>query len=273
MVRTEALRSISAVIPAAGRGARLGLDVPKILASLTPALTVWDALRTLLEPYVDDLHVVLSPFAVPFFESHLARVKKDNSRVSYSIQRLPLGMGDAVFTAVDHWQRFNDILVIWGDQVFVSPQTLERAIALQRTAPPPSLTMPVCPTSAPYVDYVFDGSGRIARVLETREGDVCRPNGISDVGTFVLSTEGLVEAWREYAGTTKGRQTGELNFLPFLAHLSSVRGWNTQHFEISDARESRGINTPDDLAFFRQLLAKKPQPTLGAAFSQRDREE
>src|SRR5262249_25282086 len=75
MVRTEASRSVSAVIPAAGRGARLGLDVPKILASLTPALTVWDVLRTLLEPYVDDLHVVLSPFAVPFFESHLTRVK------------------------------------------------------------------------------------------------------------------------------------------------------------------------------------------------------
>jgi len=111
----------------------------------------------------------------------------------------------------------------------------------------------------PYVDYLFDDGGRIVRVNQTREGEVCRPNGISDVGLFVLSTLELADHWRAYAAAGRGNQTGELNFLPFLAHLSSVCLWNTQHFQVSDVREARGINTPEDLAFFRQLLAKTEQ--------------
>jgi bifunctional UDP-N-acetylglucosamine pyrophosphorylase/glucosamine-1-phosphate N-acetyltransferase len=248
------------VIPAAGKGSRLGLNVPKILASLTSTLTVWDVLRDTLEPSIDHLHVVLSPSALPLFEAHLARTKKDPSRVSYSIQPEPLGMGDAVFRGLVQWQRFNDIFVIWGDQVFVSPTTVAQAIELQRRAPQPSLTLPLCRQVSPYVDYVLDERGHITRIVQSREGDMCRLQGFSDVGVFLLSTAGLAEKWYGYtAAAEKGPQTGELNFLPLLAYLSSVCLWNTQHFEVSDVRESRGINTPDDLAFFRQILAVREQ--------------
>ena len=61
---TSSERPICAVIPAAGKGTRLGLAVPKILASLTPTVTVWDVLRTLLTPYVEHMHVILSPSGV-----------------------------------------------------------------------------------------------------------------------------------------------------------------------------------------------------------------
>jgi len=93
-------------------------------------------------------------------------------------------------------------------------------------------------------------------VHQAREGDVCRRNGISDVGLFMLSATTLADHWRSYGSAGRGSRTGELNFLPFLAHLSSVCQWNTAHFEVDDVRESRGINTPEDLTFYRQLLAK-----------------
>jgi bifunctional UDP-N-acetylglucosamine pyrophosphorylase/glucosamine-1-phosphate N-acetyltransferase len=252
-------RTIAAVIPAAGKGSRLGLSVPKLLAPLTDTVTVWDVLRDVLEPYVDRLHVVVSPAALPLFESHLHKTNADLLRITCSIQREPTGMGDAVFSGLAWWQGFDDILVMWGDQIFVSPQTIGKAIELQRRTPPPSLTVPLCRLEEPYVDYVLDEKGLITRVLQTREGDRCRRHGMSDVGTFVISTAGLATRWREYGATGRGARTGELNFLPFLAHLSSGCSWNTQHFEISDTRESRGINTPEDLLFFQQLLTAPAQ--------------
>ena len=47
-----------AVIPAAGRGTRLGLDRPKILAPLNDDETIWSVLRDKLLAVVDRVHVV-----------------------------------------------------------------------------------------------------------------------------------------------------------------------------------------------------------------------
>jgi hypothetical protein len=107
----------------------------------------------------------------------------------------------------------------------------------------------------PYVEYVFDGP-RLAAVRQSREGDATTPNGFSDVGAFLLGTEGLREAWTGFlTAAPPGIQTGEVNFLPFLPFLSA-RGWKVTPLEVADATEARGINTPDDLAFFRKLYNK-----------------
>ena len=117
--------------------------------------------------------------------------------------------------------------------------------------------LPVTRMSAPYVEYVFDGPS-LTRVLQTREGDKTTPNGFSDVGTFLLGTDGLRPAWEDYSrGAPRGRGTGEINFLPFLPYLST-QGWTITPLEVADPTEARGINTKDDLAFFQSLYNKAP---------------
>jgi len=102
------------------------------------------------------------------------------------------------------------------------------------------------------VQYVFDDAGRLARVRQSREGDACDPSGLSDVGTFGLSTRAYDGEWARYlAARDVGDRTGEVNFLPFLAHLSGAAGWPVTRIEVPDAEEARGINTREDLAFFR----------------------
>jgi bifunctional UDP-N-acetylglucosamine pyrophosphorylase/glucosamine-1-phosphate N-acetyltransferase len=251
-------RSICAVIPAAGRGSRLGMDVPKLLAPLGPDLTVWDVLYANIAPWVHHMQVILHPSMITRLETHLLLHPPEHTPVSYALQEIPRGMGDAIFCGYSSWRQFTDILVVWGDQIFVSQATVEKTLLLHRSTKPPGLSLPLCRQAVPYVEYIFDDAQKIVRVSQSREGDACRPNGLSDVGVFALSTRGLAACWRSYQEQgERGTQTGELNFLPFLSYLSTLCAWHTQCFEIEDVRESRGINTREDLIFFQQLLASQ----------------
>ena len=121
------------------------------------------------------------------------------------------------------------------------------------------MTLPLVRGARPYVDYRFEGR-RLAEVLQTREGDATRPRGWSDVGLFALSNAGLDGAWARFVATggATGARTGERNFLPFLGWLAREEGFAVRRLRVSDPAEARGLNTPEDLAWFRAALAARP---------------
>ncbi len=240
--------SVCAVIPAAGRGTRLGGAGPKILSPLTDRDTIWSILHAQLAPLVDHIHLVLSPDGAAIFPAL-------PPNVSASVQPVATGMGDAIFQGFEVWSKYDTILVVWGDQVFVSADTLSRSLVALK--PGRNVVLPVTRMAEPYVEYVLKHE-KLVRVLQTREGDATTPGGFSDVGTFLLNTDGLKPAWEAYLSTAqRGGATGEINFLPFLPFLFA-QGWGVTPVEVADAAEARGINTPDDLAFFRSLYKNAP---------------
>lgn len=236
---------LCAVIPAAGRGSRLGSIGPKILTPIGDGRTIWSILHQKISPHVDRVHLVLSPEGKAAFTAlHAAAA---DPFVTCSVQAAPLGMGDAIFGAIEAWRPASAILVVWGDQVLVSADTLRRAIAAWDGRPKVAV-IPVAEVGSPYVEYVFGPGGRLDAVRQTREGDACAANGLSDVGVFLMSVEGLEPAWRRYlAAASRGASTGEVNFLPFLPFLS-LSGWEVAPVRVPDSTEARGVNTPEDLA-------------------------
>lgn len=246
------MKRVCGLIPAAGRGSRLELPGPKILAPLGPDATVWSHLHARLAPHVDHVHVVLSPEGRAPFERGLG-VARD---VSTSVQETPTGMGDAIFGARDALAAYDDVLIVWGDQAGLAEDTVVRTLAAHRAGAAPRLTIPLVTLDAPYVAYQVE-DGRLVRVLESREGDTCGARGRSDVGVFCASTRGLAEAWDEYAcEAPPGRATGERNFLPFLPFLVA-RGFAFTAVDVRDPDEARGLNTAADLAFFRARHAAR----------------
>jgi bifunctional UDP-N-acetylglucosamine pyrophosphorylase/glucosamine-1-phosphate N-acetyltransferase len=166
-------------------------------------------------------------------------------------------MGDAIFRGREQWGGYDHVIVMWGDQVGVSEATLRRVAEELRAATRPTLVLPLVATPQPYVEYLLDGAGRLTRVLQSREGDACAPGGRADVGVFGLGVPGLVEAWAGYERLgVRGARTGEANFLPFLPYLSTTMGWPVVPVAVHDPEEARGINTPEDLAYFRDRFAK-----------------
>lgn len=232
----------------------MGIAVPKILAPVSARATIWTILKEKLKPLVDHIHVVLSPEGQQLFASVLAS-DPDRALVSTSIQPEPVGMGDAIFRGLPVWREARTLLVIWGDQVHVSVDTIASSLAIHADAPR-RIGLPVVALDEPYVEYRFDANGHLTGLLQSREGDLCAPGGYGDVGTFVLSTSGLPEAWRDYLiRAERGSRTGEINFLPFLVSLSRL-GWDVQRHVVTDPKEARGINSPEDLIFFRRLYER-----------------
>jgi bifunctional UDP-N-acetylglucosamine pyrophosphorylase/glucosamine-1-phosphate N-acetyltransferase len=255
--------STCAIIPAAGRGSRLGLEGPKLLVPVTEEETVWSLLRRKLSGLVDGVHVVISPAHLEAVRAATAALEADDGLpTTLAVQERPTGMGDAVFCGWSHWRDTRAVLVVWGDQVHISRESLARAFRCHGGGAD-RVVLPLVSLPQPYVEYRFDDVGRLSAVLQAREGDECRPNGRGDVGTFVLSTPRLVQEWERFrADSLPGARTGEVNFLPFLVRLAQ-RGWTVQPIDVGDPREARGINTAEDLAFFRQLYAERRSRPAG----------
>ncbi|GII05992.1 NTP transferase domain-containing protein [Planobispora takensis] len=252
---------LCAVVPAAGQGSRLGADIPKIMVEIAGGVTVWDLLHRRLAPWVEHIHVVLSPPGEGPFR-RLAAGMIGRGEVSVSVQEAPTGMGDAVFgAAAPYWAGHDAILVVWGDQANLSSRTVGEVVRAHRESAAgggPGLTLPLVALPDPYVEYDYDAaSSTLLGVRMSREGEECRPGGLGDVGLFCLGVDGLERAWRSYlAGARPGAVTGEINFLPFLPYLSREHGRRTTVVPVADPAEARGINTPADLEFTRRTYLR-----------------
>jgi bifunctional UDP-N-acetylglucosamine pyrophosphorylase / glucosamine-1-phosphate N-acetyltransferase len=254
---------LCAIVPAAGRGSRLGADIPKVFVPILPGITIWDAVRRKLSTVAERIVLVLSPEGRDYVEKNRAAFTAGSfDKTELALQPAPRGMGDAIFGAIDFWRGYDDLLIVWGDQFNLSPRTLTACLDLHAHSTKPALTLPVVRMAQPYVEYVFNSAGQLTHIRQSREGDACEPNGFSDVGVFLLSGgQGLSHEWSRFrANAATGSLTGEINFLPFLVHLSSQAKWPVNRYETHDSAEAIGINTPEDLAFARQLLQKKGCP-------------
>ena len=239
---------IHGVIPAAGKGSRLGMGIPKFLVPIKRNITTLDLLRRRFEPYVTHTHLITAPEARSLLDLR--------SNESIYVQRRAQGMGDAVFCAREGWMNAADaIAIVWGDQALLSEQTVRHAIRMHQSSVSRQATVPLAHVVLPYVDYIISpNSGNLQSIRQSREGDKCRKSGISDVGLFIVSTNGLYDAWNNFNKVCcRGNLTGELNFLPFLLYLTK-NGWRFQSFKVPNSKEARGINTSADLAFVRQNL-------------------
>lgn len=247
---------ICAVIPAAGRGSRLGLDCPKVLVPVDGQRRVWDVLRDNLSVVADQIHIVLAPSVMAQFEAVL-NSETAREKISVSEQSIPLGMGDAIFGAEPYWSGFDAILIVWGDQVNLSQATLKEVASLCKADK--TMVLPLVECRTPYVQYDMK-DGVLTGVRQSREGDVMDAVGFSDVGVFALSVPDLLQSWNLFVKESiVGAQTNELNFLPFLPFLSQRFLWDLQTVIVSDPLEALGINTPEDLQVTRERFQRLKQ--------------
>ena len=236
--------SICAVVPAAGNGTRLGSEDPKVFTKVSSNKVVWDFLYENIKGHVDAFNLIVKPGVGEKYSQYI----KPDTHISN--QDNPLGMGDAIFKGYDYWKEFDHILIVWGDQINLSSETLK---SVTKSADD-KIVLPLVKSEKPYVDYVFE-DGKLVKVLQSREGDKCRRGGFSDIGVFLLPTSNLKNYWSDFLNLEKrGNKTGEINFLPFFSFLNTKCNVDVRKIFIEDECESRGLNTKEDLKFFQDKM-------------------
>lgn len=231
------------IIPAAGRGSRLGADKPKPLVEVN-GRPMLDHLADLYRPFVDHIVVV----AHPTFSAEIEVWGRPLGCVTVVEQPAPTGMLDAVMLAgpaVSECQP-DAVWITWADQVGVLPETVQRLAGAGDQVPPPAVALPTVTRRAPYTHFERDAAGRLLRFLQRREGDAMPEVGESDMGLFALTRETFERDLQEYSTTVPpGSSTGERNFVPFVPWLAQRKTVVT--FPCTNPIEAVGINTPEEL--------------------------
>src|SRR5579883_940915 len=234
----------TAIIPAAGRGSRLGSNRAKILFEVA-GRSILDWLLDLLLPRCESVVVVAAPWSrQEIAEAAGAR----SSRVRVVVQPEPTGMADAVECGLREVTT-RHVLIIWGDQPAVQPESIESAMELHQTTCALA-TVPTVFRRKPYIHFSRDADGRIACILQAREGDRMPEEGETDTGVFLFRTLSLRRGLKTMRvnGFGIGRQTGERNFLPIFCLLDTLPG-NVLSARVIGTDETVGVNTPEDAEF------------------------
>jgi bifunctional UDP-N-acetylglucosamine pyrophosphorylase/glucosamine-1-phosphate N-acetyltransferase len=246
------------IIPAAGRGSRLGSSMPKALVRVNGR----PMLQRLIDVHrrtVDLIVVVIAPDAVGRFGEFR---RSQDADLELIVQDRPTGMLDAIRLAEPVAARLKPerVLVTWCDQIGVTPATISRLDARSRAADAPALVFPTFLVSRPYIHFDRDTNGRIVGVRQRREGDEMPETGETDMGLFDLSLHAYLSDLARFAQVSQPSATGERNFLPFIPWLSSQTAVET--ITGNSAIEVLGVNTPDDLAAMAAHLAEVEQNTV-----------
>ena len=238
------------VVPAAGRGSRLGSGSPKALVAVNGRpMLAW--LGELYAPYVQQVIVIASPEGAADIA---ACARELPVRATVVEQPQPTGMLDAILIGIAALTdpRPERVWVTWCDQVAVHPDTARRLAATEGDS---DMTLPVVVRDTPYIHFDRDVHQRIVGVRHRREGDVMPENGESDMGVFSLSVGVAFRELVRFAATAiPTGATGERNFLPFIPWLAQ-RG-DVRTFAATHPMEAVGINTPEDLAAVSAWLRK-----------------
>ena len=242
------------IVPAAGRGSRLGVETPKALVPVN-GRPMLDHLLQRHGPFVNRVVVVVAPAAVDVFAAFAA---ERGAAIDLVIQPQPTGMLDAIALAqpVVAAHRPARVAVTWCDQIALSSSTIARLSDRAMSAAAPALVFPTALVERPYIHFDRDATGRIVGVRQRREGDRMPDRGETDMGLFDLSLNAYLDHLTTFAGEARiSEGTGERNFLPFIPWLAARTPVET--LPGGSPIEAVGINTPEELAAVAAHLARE----------------
>jgi bifunctional N-acetylglucosamine-1-phosphate-uridyltransferase/glucosamine-1-phosphate-acetyltransferase GlmU-like protein len=250
----------TAIIPAAGRGTRLGYSLPKLLYQVN-GKTLAAHLVDLLRPFCAQFVFIVSPEGRDSIEQELLPLSVP---FQLCLQDKPKGMADAIQCARDQVKTPFSV-VVWGDQIALKESTICLGMAAHENRPFARVTVPTILKSDPYIHFERNAEGRIVKVLQARESSIPHKIGENDAGVFFFSSVSLFEelerARAQPLGT--GQMTGEFNLLQILPVFEDEKnGFCT--LRIIDEEETIGINTLDDSIRVSEILTKRSSNQQGS---------
>ncbi|TNC50704.1 bifunctional UDP-N-acetylglucosamine diphosphorylase/glucosamine-1-phosphate N-acetyltransferase GlmU [Rubellimicrobium rubrum] len=230
---------LGVIILAAGAGTRMNSERPKVLHELAAAPLLHHAMRSAAALAPEQMVVVTGVGAAEVEKA--ARAFDPDVSTVHQAERL--GTAHAVLQARDLLgQHDGDVIVLYGDTPFVTPETLERMMEARSRADIVVLGFETADSDARYGRLVTHGDV-LERIVEWKDADaatrairLCNSGVVCAEGTF------LFDLLREVGNDNAA---GEY-YLPDVVAIAAGRGMTTTVVRCEEP-ETLGINSRAEL--------------------------
>ncbi len=243
------------VILAAGKGKRMGAEIPKPLVEIGGRPMVRHLLDSIEDSGIDEKPIlVVAPDSLEqFFE-----VCSDKD-CEYAVQEEQLGTGHAVQMAQDAANGAENILILYGDHPFISADTLQKLVNLKKDsdAEIAMLTVKVPNFSGDFVAFeswgkmIRDEVGQLLGIREKKDASE-EEQKITELnpGIYLFNADWL---WEHLPEIQNKNASGEY-YLTDLIGIAIDEGAHVVT-TLAEPFEVVGINTPEELARAEKILA------------------
>ena len=242
------MRPTRAVILAAGKGTRMGSDLPKVLHEVAGTPMIVHCIRAARGAGVGELVLVVG-YGRELVAEALAGSHAD---VGLVVQAEQLGTGHAVIQARPFLDGFDgNVAVLYGDMPLLSAATIAAVIGRRETTGAAAVVLTVELDNPPdFGRIVRDGAGRVTGIVEVRDA-TAEELAIREVnvGAYCFDNAALLDALgRLRADNAQGEY-----YLTDVIGILAGDGRLVETVVTQNLEETLGINDPVHLAFAEKL--------------------
>ena len=244
---SDVMSTHAAVVLAAGKGARMKSNTPKVLHRICGGPMVSLVVASAQAAGLDRVVVVVPQDSQPIMDVLGASVQ-------YTHQTVPLGTGHALLQSRAELENVANIVVLLGDVPLVQPVTLSKLVSLHNEREACITILTATGANADGLGRVVrSSSGRIVAVVEESEAD-------ESILTLTESNSGVCCFRSEWLWDNLPRISPSANGEVFLTDLvaeASAQGMPIGSVEAEDPDETLGVNTRVQLAQAEAVLRQR----------------
>lgn len=243
------------IILAAGKGTRMGGDLPKVLAQLKGKSLIKHILESINNSAID-----ASPTIIVGYKKELviAELGKEGQPYHYIYQENQLGTGHAVSLAKDYLKdKAEHVLVLYGDHPFLSTETIKK-INEKHIKSGKKITMATVKLSD-FRDWRINFVS-FSRIIRNENRKIIKDVQFKDATDEEIKVTEVNPcyycfdaAWLwEKLATLKNDNAQKEYYLTDLIKIATENGMETESIEI-EPREALGANTKAELGILEKF--------------------
>jgi len=252
------MTDLHVVILSAGRGTRMKSALPKVLHRVAGAPMIEHVLATARTLLPQSITVVVG------HEGEMLReALSTHPGLTVVVQEPQLGTAHALLTTEDSLRDATGVVVLLsGDVPLLSSDTLKALVNRHETARAAVTVVTDIVNDAAGYGRIVRSGGQIARIVEDRDASPAE-RAIREInaGIYAFRLDGLFESLRSIVAANAQHEY----YLPDIIALCRTRGLTVETVTVSNADETRGINSRIELAAVSRIVRQKKNSELMAA--------
>ena len=242
------MRSLAAIILAAGKGTRMKSDKPKVIFNFAGKPMIQRVIDTSLQAECDKIVAV-----VGYKKDVVMNKIRKSSKISYVEQVEQNGTGHAVMVTEEEFENFDgDVFILCGDVPMLSSKTLQK-IRNHHQQSKAACTVLTANMDDPlkYGRIIRDENKNVLKIVEFKDATE-KQRRIKEInsGIYCFDAKNLFSALKKI---TNDNQQNEYYLTDTLEILNS-EGKLVSSVLLDDMIEASGINSQEQLAMLEQKL-------------------